>query len=196
MKGYFLEAPNFEPANPVATPDHIAPVWYFGAFYSILRAATANLGPMWFAAFGVATLIGAGYLFIKGNGLMSKAMAVFVALFAGLLFFGAANGAVITGKQLGVILMFGAIIILFLLPWLDREPTKSIRYRGPIYKIATGIFAIVFAVLTWLGGQPATELATIVAQILTTYYFLYFLVILPTLPLFDKCKPVPERVVK
>lgn len=196
MNGYFLEAPNFEPANPVATPDHIAPVWYFGAFYSILRAATANLGPIWFALFGIVTLIGGVYLLIKGKGLISKAMAVLIGLFALLLFFGAAKGAVITGKQLGVILMFGAIIILFLLPWLDREPTKSIRYRGPIYKVSTFIFTIAFIVLTWLGGQAATEIATLAAQILTAYYFLYFLVILPILPMIEKCKPVPERVVK
>lgn len=196
MNGYFLEGPNFEPANPVATPDHIAPVWYFGAFYSILRAATANLGPIWFALGGVAVLIGAVYMFIKSQSLMSKGMAVLTALFALLLFYGAAKGAVVTGKQLGVILMFGAIIILFLLPWLDREPTKSIRYRGPLYKLSTVLFTIAFILLTWLGGRPATEEATIAAQILTLYYFLYFLVILPLLPMFDKCKPVPERVTK
>lgn len=196
MNGYFLEHPNFEPANPVATPDHIAPVWYFGAFYSILRAATFNLGPLAFAIGGIASLYGAYVVFKKGSGLMSKGIAAAIGAFALLLFFGAANGAVVTAKQLGVILMFGAIIILFLLPWLDTEPTKSIRYRGPIYKISTAIFVIAFVLLTWLGGQPATGPATLAAQLLTLYYFAYFLVILPLLPKFEKCKPVPERVTK
>lgn len=196
MNGYFLEYANFEPANPVVTPTHIAPVWYFGAFYSILRAATANLGPIWFAAGGVVVLLAAVQIFRKGNGLVNKAIAVVVALFALLLFFGAANGAVMTGKQLGVILMFAAIIILFLLPWLDREPTKSVRYRGPIYKIATAIFVVAFVILTYLGGQPPSTIATLVAQVLTAYYFLYFLVILPILPKIEKCKPTPERVTK
>lgn len=194
MNGYFLEYANFEPANPVVTPTHIAPVWYFGAFYSILRAATANLGPIWFAAGGVASLLVAVQIFRKGKGLITKGIAGFLALFALLLFFGAANGAVMTGKQLGVILMFAAIVILFLLPWLDREPTKSIRYRGPIYKISTAIFVVAFAILTYLGGKPPSTVATLVAQVLTLYYFLYFLVILPILPKIEKCKPVPERV--
>ncbi|MGY0400323.1 MAG: cytochrome bc complex cytochrome b subunit, partial [Ostreibacterium sp.] len=196
MNGYFLEGANFEPANPVVTPTHIAPVWYFGAFYSILRASTANLGSLYFILFGLLTLGGASYLLIKGKGLMSKAMAILVGLFALLLFYGAVNGAVVTGKQLGVILMFGSIIIMFLLPWLDRDPTKSIRYRGPIYKIATALFVIAFMVLTWLGGRPTTDTATLIAQILTAYYFLYFLVVLPILPKIDKCKPVPARVTK
>lgn len=197
MNGYFLEHANFEAANPVVTPTHIAPVWYFGAFYSILRAATANLGPIWFACGGLATLYGAYVVFKRSDKGMKRLMSTgAIAGFGVLLLIGAAMGAVMTGKQLGVVLMFAAIIILFLLPWLDREPTKSIRYRGPIYKISTAVFVVAFAILTWLGGQPATTAATLAAQVLTVYYFAYFLVILPLLPKFEKCKPVPERVTK
>lgn len=145
MGGYFLEKPNFEPANPLVTPNHIAPVWYFGPYYSILRAATAD------------------FLFL-------------------------------TSKQIGVILMFASIGVLFFLPWLDRQKVKSIRYRGLSYKIFTLIFVISFIVLGYLGGKDPTTGRTMVAQLMTFYYFAYFLVILPVLPKFEKTKPVPERV--
>ncbi|WP_445083844.1 cytochrome b [Candidatus Vondammii sp. HM_W22] len=143
MGGYFIEAPNFEPANPLKTPEHIAPVWYFTPFYAILRAIPSMLG----SAFP------------------------------------------------GVIAMGASIVVFFFLPWLDRSPVKSIRYKGPIVKTATGIFVVAFIVLGWLGTQPATETLTLLAQIFTALYFAFFL-LMPIYSKMDKTKPVPERVTK
>ncbi|AFL75591.1 cytochrome b [Thiocystis violascens] len=141
MGGLFLEGPNFQPANPMQTPAHIAPVWYFTPYYAMLRAVP----PMWGSQFP------------------------------------------------GVVVMFGAILIFFVLPWLDRSPVKSMRYKGPIFKVATGIFAVSFIVLAWLGMQPASDLSTLLAQIFTSLYFAYFL-LMPIYSSLDKTKPVPERV--
>jgi ubiquinol-cytochrome c reductase cytochrome b subunit len=139
--GYFLERPNFEPANPLKTPDHIAPVWYFTPFYAMLRAVPSFAGTqVW-----------------------------------------------------GVLVMGAALVILFFLPWLDRSPVKSIRYKGPIFKAAIAIFVVSFVVLGYLGTQPATPIATLLAQIFTALYFLFFL-LMPVYSRIDKTKPVPERV--
>lgn len=144
MGGYFIEAPNFEPANPLKTPDHIAPVWYFTPFYAILRAIT-------FSLFGL------------------------------------------DAKFLGVVFMGAAIAILFVLPWLDRSPVKSIRYKGWMSKVALVLFCISFVVLGILGVLPSTPGRTLVAQIATAVYFLYF-ILMPFYTRIEKCKPVPERV--
>ncbi len=141
--GLFLEAPNFQPANPLQTPAHIAPVWYFTPFYAMLRAVP----PMFGSQFP------------------------------------------------GVVVMFGAIIIMFFLPWLDRSPVKSIRYKGIISKVALGIFAVSFVVLAYLGMQPSTPTATFMAQVFTILYFLFFL-LMPIYSKLDKTLPVPERVTK
>ncbi|WP_132974387.1 cytochrome b [Thiogranum longum] len=142
--GYFLEKPNFEPANPLKTPEHIAPVWYFTPYYAMLRAVTIDLGPF-------------------------------------------------TAKFLGVVVMGGAVVIMFFLPWLDKSPAKSIRYRGPIYKTMLTLFVISFAVLGWLGTQAPTDTKTLMAQIFTTVYFAFFLG-MPIYSRIDKTKPVPDRV--
>ncbi|HEY9150831.1 MAG: cytochrome bc complex cytochrome b subunit [Gammaproteobacteria bacterium] len=142
--GYFLEPPNFEPADPLKTPPHIAPVWYFTPYYAILRAVTIDIGPL-------------------------------------------------SAKFLGVILMGASVVIFFFLPWLDRSKVKSVRYRGPLFKWAVAIFVVAFIVLGWLGTQPATTGKTILAQIFTTIYFLFFL-LMPIYTKLDKTKPVPERV--
>ena len=144
MGGFFLEHANFEPANGLKTPEHIAPVWYFGAFYSILRAITFDIGP-------------------------------------------------IDSKLGGVIAMGGAIAILFVLPWLDRSPVRSWRYKGLISRTSIVVFAFVFILLTWLGTQPATETYTLIAQICTLIYFAFFL-LMPFYTRWEKTKPVPERV--
>ena len=144
MGGFFLEHANFEPANGLKTPEHIAPVWYFGAFYSILRAITFDIGP-------------------------------------------------IDSKLGGVIAMGGAIAILFVLPWLDRSPVRSWRYKGMISRTSIVVFAFVFTLLTWLGTQPATETYTLIAQICTLIYFAFFL-LMPFYTRWEKSKPVPERV--
>ncbi|MEN8175909.1 MAG: cytochrome b N-terminal domain-containing protein [Pseudomonadota bacterium] len=120
--GYFLEKPNFEPANPLKTPDHIAPVWYFTPFYAVLRAVPS---------------------------------------FAGTQFWGVA--------AMGL-----SLIVLFFMPWLDRSPAKSIRYKGPLFKWALIIFAVCFVVLGYLGVKAATPERTVIAQLGTLLYFGFF----------------------
>ncbi len=143
MGGYFLEHPNFDPADPMKTPPHIAPVWYFTPFYAILRAVPSFAGTqVW-----------------------------------------------------GVLAMGGAIVMLFFLPWLDRSPVKSIRYRGLVFKLALAAFVISFLILGYLGALPTTPERTTLAQICSIIYFAFFFA-LPILPAIEKTKPVPERVTK
>lgn len=135
--GYFLEAPNFQPADPLVTPEHIAPVWYFTPFYAILRA--------------------------------------------------------IPDKLFGVMAMGGAIAFLFVLPWLDRNPVKSIRYRGWQYKVALTLFAISFLVLGYLGANVPTPARTLAAQFFSMIYFAFF-ILMPFYTKWEKTKAVPQRV--
>jgi ubiquinol-cytochrome c reductase cytochrome b subunit len=122
MGGYFIEQPNYEPANPLKTPDHIAPVWYFTPYYAILRAIPSFVGTqVW-----------------------------------------------------GVLGMFAAIALFFLLPWLDKSPVASIRYKGWITKFALGVFVVTFVILGWLGTQAPTTNLTIMAQFFTLLYVLFF----------------------
>ena len=141
MGGYFLEKPNFEISNPLKTPDHIAPVWYFTAFYAILRAVPSIAG----SAFP------------------------------------------------GVIAMGGAIAVLFVLPWLDRSPVKSIRYKGWMSKMWLVIFCACFVILSILGAIPATPGRTLLSQVGTVLYFAFF-ILMPFYTRMEKTKPVPERV--
>ncbi|MFA9461868.1 cytochrome b [Thiohalorhabdus sp. Cl-TMA] len=136
FNGIFLEHDNFKQANPLQTPAHIKPVWYFGTFYAILRA--------------------------------------------------------VPDKLTGVVLMFLAIALLFLLPWLDRSKVKSWKLR-PIYKQMVILFGISFLVLMYLGAQPATATYTMFARIFTVIYFAFFIA-LPFVSKWEKPKPVPERV--
>jgi ubiquinol-cytochrome c reductase cytochrome b subunit len=141
LGGLFLEAPNFEPANPLQTPPHIAPVWYFTPFYAMLRAVPSFAGTqVW-----------------------------------------------------GVMVMGASIAVLFFLPWLDRSPVKSIRYRGPIFKVAVAIFVISFIVLGICGLKPPAGIYPLLAKICTDLYFAFFL-LMPWYSKMDSVKPVPERV--
>ncbi len=142
--GYFIEKPNFEPADPLQTPDHIAPVWYFTPFYAILRGVT-------FSIFGL------------------------------------------EAKFLGVVCMGLAIGLLFVLPWLDRSPVRSMRYKGWISRVMLGLFVVCFSVLGVLGVLPSTETRTTIAQVCTLGYFAYFL-LMPFYTRLEKTRPVPERV--
>ena len=144
MGGYFLEYNNFVPANTLQTPDHIAPVWYFTPYYSMLRAVTVNF--LW-----------------------------------------------VDAKLWGIILMGGSVAIFALLPWLDRSPVKSIRYKGPIFKFALFLFVISVLVLGWLGTKSPTPLYTLLAQIFTVIYFAFF-ILMPWYSKIDKTKPEPTRV--
>ncbi|OGS92234.1 MAG: cytochrome B [Gallionellales bacterium GWA2_60_18] len=141
MGGYFIEANNFIPANPLKTPEHIAPVWYFTPYYSLLRAVPPLFGSQF-------------------------------------------PGVVAMGV--------GAVALVFL-PWLDRGKVKSIRYRGPIFKVALALFVISFIVLGWLGTQPVTPTYTLLAQVFSVVYFAFF-ILMPWYTKIDKCKPEPERV--
>ena len=141
MGGWFLEHDNFVPANILATPSEIKPLWYFTPFYSILRAVP----PMFNSQFP------------------------------------------------GVLAMGLSIVVLFFVPWLDRSPVKSIRYRGGLYKAALMIFAVDFILLGWLGTRPPGGILTLLAQLGTIVYFAFF-VLMPWYTKIDSVKPVPERV--
>jgi len=135
--GYFLEAPNFVPADPMKTPEHIAPVWYMTPYYAILRA--------------------------------------------------------IPNKLLGIAAMGASLAIFFLLPWLDRSPVKSIRYKGVLSKISLFSFLISFLILGYLGMVPPSPGRMIVAQICTFFYFSFFLS-MPIISKIDSCKPLPKNL--
>ena len=142
--GYFLEYNNFYPADPLQTPPHIAPVWYFTPFYSILRAVTYPL-------FGI------------------------------------------DAKFWGVVAMGASTVIIAFLPWLDRSPVKSIRYRGPLFKGFLTAFVISFFILGYLGVLAPTPGRTLVSQICSVIYFAFFL-LMPIYSSLDKCQPEPDRV--
>jgi len=144
MGGYFLEKPNFEVADPLKTPEHIAPVWYYTPFYAMLRAATYPL-------FGV------------------------------------------PAKFWGFVVMMGAIVLPAVLPWLDRSPVKSMRYKGLISKIMLGLFVISFFILGYLGTIAPSAATTLLAQACTAFYFAYF-VLMPWYTAAETTQPVPDRV--
>jgi len=137
LGGYFLEHANFEPADPLRTPEHIAPVWYFTPFYAILRA--------------------------------------------------------VPDKLIGVILMGAAVFAFFFLPWLDRSPVKSVRYRGWLYRAFLISFAISFLALGYLGLKPATPGHTNAARVFAVIYFAFFF-LMPWYTRADRTQPVPERL--
>jgi len=141
LNGYFLEHANFIEANPLQTPEHIAPLWYLTPFYSVLRAVP----PMFGSQFP------------------------------------------------GVLAMGASLLILFFLPWLDRSPVKSIRYRSPIYKWVLGVFVVSFVMLGWLGMEPVTPLNVFLARVFTVLYFAFF-ILMPWYTSIGKTKEVPERL--
>jgi ubiquinol-cytochrome c reductase cytochrome b subunit len=138
LGGLFLEAPNYEPANPMSTPEHIAPVWYFTPFYAILRA--------------------------------------------------------VPSQRMGALLMLIAVMAFLFMPWLDRSPVKSMRYRGWMSRAALATFAVSFVALGYLGMQPAEGLYVVLARIFAALYFAFFF-LMPLYTRLDPVKPVPQRVV-
>jgi ubiquinol-cytochrome c reductase cytochrome b subunit len=184
LGGYFLEYNNFIPADPFKTPSHIAPVWYFTPFYSMLRATTDDLVNVLCVIFGLAAVMAV----LKGA-LSSKAkVAVLV---------GAVVAVVLLktfdAKFWGVVVMGGAVVILFFLPWLDKSPAKSIRYRPDWHMWLYGVFVVFFLVLGYLGIQPPSFVGTLIAQVGTLFYFGFFL-LMPWWTQLGKFKPVPDRV--
>ena len=182
--GYVLEYNNFIPADPLKTPAHIAPVWYFTPYYSMLRAITTQM----MYALIACVLAGAvlGVLKAKMATLFKAAIVVgAVLLVVGMLSFDA--------KFWGVVVMGGAVIILFFLPWLDYSPVKSIRYRPDWHKYLYGIFVINFVILAYLGVQPPSAVGERVSQVGTLFYFGFF-ILMPWWSRIGEPKPVPSRV--
>ena len=152
----FLGEPdNYIPANPMVTPAHIVPEWYFLPFYAILRAFTAD---------------------------------VWAVQFANWISFG-----IIDAKFFGVLAMFGAIIVIALAPWLDTSTVRSGRYR-PMFKWWFALLAIDFIVLMWAGAMPAEPPYSIIALTGATYWFAYFLVILPLLGVIERPTARPATI--
>ena len=183
MGGYFLEYNNFIPADPLKTPPHIAPVWYFTPYYSILRAVTEDF--MWVLAL---MLIAYAVLVIRTARKAAVRIAtasVSVVLLAGFFAF--------EPKVWGVVLMGAATLVFFLLPWLDQSPVKSIRYKGVLCKAALALFVIAFLILGYLGTLAVTEGRTLVAQVFTLVYFAFFM-LMPWYTRMDKTRPEPTRV--
>lgn len=182
--GYFLEYNNFIPADPLKTPAHIAPVWYFTPYYSMLRAITSEM----MYALMACVLASAALAIVKGKlaGVFKAAIAV-VAV--------AAVGAMlmIDAKFWGVVVMGGAVIILFFLPWLDHSEVRSIRYRPSWNKYLYGVFVINFLVLGYLGVQPPSAIGERVSQVGTFFYFGFFLA-MPWWSRLGTFKRVPDRV--
>jgi len=184
MGGYFLEYNNFIPADPLKTPPHIAPVWYFTPFYSMLRATTAEF--TWVLA--GAAVLGAIALLVKSNlkGILRIAVPALLVIIAILL-------RTIDAKFWGVVAMGGAVVILFFLPWLDHSPVKSIRYRPTWHKWIYGIFIVNFLVLGFLGTQPPNDVYNLISQIGTLIYLGFFF-LMPVWSRLGTFKPVPDRV--
>ena len=182
--GYFLEFNNYIPADPLKTPAHIAPVWYFTPYYSMLRAVT---DPM-VTVFAVLVALAAVLAVLKG-GLAGKwKVAVLVAAAVGVVALKAFDA-----KFWGVVVMGAAVMVLFPLPWLDRSPVKSIRYRPDWVKWMYGIFVVNFFVLGYLGIKPVSDIGTLMSQAGTLFYFGFFL-LMPWWSRIGEFKPVPDRV--
>jgi ubiquinol-cytochrome c reductase cytochrome b subunit len=184
LGGYFLEYNNFIPADPLKTPTHIAPVWYFTPFYSMLRATTDVMVNVLSVLVGLAALAALFMGSLPGKGKIAAVVGAVVSILLLKTF---------DAKFWGVVVMGGAVIILFFLPWLDRSPVKSIRYRPGWHKVLYGIFVVLFVILGYLGIQPPSEIGTVVAQVGTIYYFGFFL-LMPWWSRIGEFKPVPSRV--
>ena len=184
LGGYFLEYNNFIPADPLKTPAHIAPVWYFTPFYSMLRATT---DPMVNVFVVIAALGTVGALLKGGLSGLARIGIVVAGLVAIALL------KTFDAKFWGVVVMGGAVIILFFLPWLDCSPVKSIRYRPGWHKIMYAIFVVFFIVLGYLGIQPPSDAGTLIAQVGTVFYFGFF-VLMPWWSQIGEFKAVPDRV--
>jgi ubiquinol-cytochrome c reductase cytochrome b subunit len=185
MGGYFLEFNNFIPADPLKTPTHIAPVWYFTPYYSMLRATTDPMVNVFCGLIGLAAVLA----FVKGK--MSFAIKAGIAVAA---LVAIALLKTFDAKFWGVVVMGGAVLILFALPWLDHSPVKSIRYRPGWHKYVYAVFVVVFLILGWLGVETVSDGKTLMAQVGTVYYFGFFL-LMPWWSRLGEFKPVPDRVV-
>ncbi len=140
---YLGHPDNYIPANPLSTPAHIVPEWYFWPFYAIPRAFTADF--------------------------------------------------ILPAKLWGVLAMFGSILLLFFLPWLDRSPVRSANYR-PMYRVAFWVLVADVLILGWCGGSPAEPVYVITSQIAAAYYFAHFLIIVPIISRIETPRPLPNSI--
>jgi len=182
--GYFLEFNNFIPADPLKTPPHIAPVWYFTPFYSMLRATTDQMVIVFSIVIGLAAVLN----LVKGPG---KGQTKLGLLVGAVVLIGLLN--TFEAKFWGVIVMGAAVVILAFLPWLDNCPVKSIRYRPTWHKAIYGIFVINFCILGWLGIEPPSPVYEKISQVGTLIYFGFFL-LMPWWSRMGTFKQVPDRV--
>ena len=144
LPNYLGHPDNYIPANPLSTPAHIVPEWYFWPFYAILRAFTFD------------------FLFIPA-------------------------------KLLGVLAMFGSILLLFFLPWLDKSPVRSGKYR-PLFRPFFWVFVVDVLILGYCGGAPAAEPYVMISQLAAAYYFAHFLIILPIISSIERPDPLPASI--
>ena len=140
---YLGHPDNYIPANPLSTPAHIVPEWYFLPFYAILKSFTADL--------------------------------------------------ILPAKLWGVLAMFGSILLLFFLPWLDSSPVRSSNYR-PVYRIFLGILIVDVFALGYVGGAEPIARNVIIGQIASAYYFAHFLIILPIISAMERPRPLPTSI--
>ena len=182
--GYFLEYNNFIPADPLQTPAHIAPVWYFTPFYSMLRAITTEMMYVLVACVGLAAVFAV---------LKTKMAGLFKLVIVGVAVVAVALMLSIDAKFCGVVVMGGAVVILFGLPWFDLSPVKSIRYRPSWHKYLYAVFVVNFLILGYLGVQPPSPTGERVSQVGTLFYFGFFL-LMPWWSQLGTPKAVPDRV--
>jgi ubiquinol-cytochrome c reductase cytochrome b subunit len=182
--GYFLEYNNFIPADPLKTPAHIAPVWYFTPYYSVLRAVTEDFLTHWMTPFLVLYA-----LLVVATARQASVKLITVLAVAALVggFF------VVEAKFWGVVAMGAAVMVLFTLPWIDNSPVRSIRYRPGWHKWVYGLFVVVFVVLGYLGVKPPEETLNLIAKIGTLLYFAFFM-LMPWWSAMGEFKTVPDRV--
>jgi ubiquinol-cytochrome c reductase cytochrome b subunit len=195
MGGYFLEYNNFIPADSLKTPPHIAPVWYFTPFYSMLRATTDDM-LVWFrviVALAAVMALWKGRFGPIGKALIVVGAAALLIGFGTLKFTGISALSGCDAKFWGVLVMGGSVVILFFMPWLDQSPVRSIRYRPDWHKAVLMVFVVVFIILGYLGIEPPDPLKTALSQIGTLLYFGFFL-LMPWWSQMGTFKPVPDRV--
>ena len=183
--GYFLEPNNFIESNPLKTPAHIAPVWYFTPFYSMLRATTDIMVYIFMGVVALGAILG----ILRGGFNAFGKIALAVGAIVAVLLLKAFDA-----KFWGVVIMGGAVMILFVVPWLDRSLAKSIRYRPDWHKYVFGVFVFFFLILGYLGAQPPTPAGNYLSQLGTLVYFGFFL-LMPWWSRIGTFKPVPDRVV-
>ncbi|MEI8325929.1 MAG: cytochrome bc complex cytochrome b subunit [Betaproteobacteria bacterium] len=183
--GYFLEYNNFIPADPLKTPLHIAPVWYFTPYYSMLRAVTSEMMYVLMAC----ALLGAGLAVTR-----LKMPSLFKAVVVGAAVVVVAMMWAIDAKFWGVVAMGGGVVILFFLPWLDNSPVKSIRYRPVWHTYLYAVFVVDFVVLGYLGMLAPSDIGGRVSQVGTLFYFGFFL-LMPWWSSLGRFKTPPDRVI-